>query len=209
MSLHSKIQDKNKDLEKQKHLLRESKVQCQKEVALAQVSKNKVVNEMSLIDKWLNKMAEEVSDANRVTKMYMRKACDNTKLAANFLTKLKELKTQVKEVKDDLADESHLRDNLENIGIICRDIKKERLIGHCGGQSHWLLHICMLVCELLCNGVPPACVREILQTTSAYFIGSVVTELPSVRYVRECCTVLQILNDLLGAYKLGMDATWK
>ena len=74
-------------------------------------------------------------------------------------TKLKELKTQVKEVKDDLADESHLRENLEKMGIILREIKKDRLIGRCGGQSHWQLHICMLVCELLCNGVPPACVR--------------------------------------------------
>ena len=37
-------------------------------MALAQVSKNKVVNYMALMDKWLNKMVEEVSDAKRVTK---------------------------------------------------------------------------------------------------------------------------------------------
>ena len=47
-------------------------------------------------------------------------------------------------MKDDLADKSHLRKNLENMGIIRRDIKKERLIGCCGGQLHWPLHICML-----------------------------------------------------------------
>ena len=128
-------------------------------MALAQVSKNKVVNEMTLMDEWLNKMAEEVSDTKRLTKMAMRKARDDTKLASNRLTKLKELKNQVKKVKDDLADESHLRKNLEKMGIILRDIKKERLIGCCGGQSHWPLHICMIVCELLCNGVPPACMR--------------------------------------------------
>ena len=51
--------------------------------------------------------------------------------------------------------------------------------------------------------------RETLQTTSAYFTGSVVTELPSVIYVRKCGTVLQILNDLLFAYKLGLSATGK
>ena len=112
-------------------------------------------------------------------------------------------------MKDDLIDDSHLCETLDKMGIIRRDIKKERLIGRCGGQSHWPLHICMLVCELLCNGVPPACVRETLQTTSAYFTGSIVTELPSVSYVRECSTVLQILNDLLSAYKLGMNATWE
>ena len=34
-------------------------------------------------------------------------------------------------------------------------------------------------------------------------------ELPYVGYVREFCTVFQIFNDLLGAYKLVMNATWK
>ena len=58
-------------------------------MALAQVSKNKVVNEMALMDEWLNKMTEEVSDSKRVTKMAMRKARDDTKLAENCLTKLK------------------------------------------------------------------------------------------------------------------------
>ena len=89
MSLHSKLQDKNKDLKRQKNLLHESKVRRRKEVALAQVSKNKVVNEMALMDEWLNKMVDEVSDANRVTKTATREARDDTKLAANCLTKLK------------------------------------------------------------------------------------------------------------------------
>ena len=105
-------------------------------MALAQVSNDKVVNEMVLVDEWLNDMAEEVSDAKRVTKIAMRKAHDDTNLAAKRLTKLKELKTQVKEVKDDLADELHLRENLEKMEIIRCDIKKERLIGRFG-DSRW------------------------------------------------------------------------
>ena len=124
LSLHSKLQDNKKDLEKLKHLLHESKIGRRKEVAVAQVSKNKVVNEMALMEEWLKKMAEEVPDTNRVKKTAMRKARDDTKLAANCLTKLKELKTQVKEVKDDLADKSHLCENPENMGIIRREIKK-------------------------------------------------------------------------------------
>ena len=56
--------------------------------------------------------------------MAMRKTRDGTKLTENCLTKLKELKTQVKEVKDDLADKSHLRKNLEKMGIIQQEIKK-------------------------------------------------------------------------------------
>ena len=36
-------------------------------------------------------------------------------------------------------EKSHLCENLEKMGIICRDIKKERLIGRCGGCDHiWL-----------------------------------------------------------------------
>ena len=35
------------------------------------------------------------------------------------------------------------------------------------------------------------------------------TKLPSMSYGEECLTVLQILNDLLGAYKLVIHATWK
>ena len=91
-------------------------------------------------------MAKEVSDTKRVTNMAMRKALDNIKLAVNRLTKLKELKTQVKGVKDDLADESHLRENLDKMGIFRQEINKERLIGSCGGQSHWPLQIFMFVC---------------------------------------------------------------
>ena len=87
--IHSKLQNENKDLEKQKHLLHESKVRRWKEVELAQVSKNKVVNDMALMDEWMNKMEEEVSDTNRVTKTVMRKSRDNTNLAENCFTKLK------------------------------------------------------------------------------------------------------------------------
>ena len=66
----------------------------------------------------------------------------------------------------------------------------------------------MLVRELLCNGASPARVRAILQTTSAFFTGKEQSELPSTPYVRECRTIVQVLNDLLGAYKLGKQETW-
>ena len=46
---------------------------------MAQVSENKVVNDMALMDEWLNMMAEEVLDAKRVTNMATRKARGNKK----------------------------------------------------------------------------------------------------------------------------------
>ena len=56
---------------------------------MSQVSKDKVVNEMALMDEWPDKMAEEVSDAKRTTKTATRKARDDTELAENCLNKLK------------------------------------------------------------------------------------------------------------------------
>ena len=78
----------------------------------------------------------------------MRKACDNTELAANHLTKLKELKTQVKEVKDDLADESHLHENLEKMGLRRRAL----LVVLVGNHICYCIFVCSFVnyCVMVC-----------------------------------------------------------
>ena len=90
-----------------------------------------------------------------------------------------------------------------------QEIKKERVLGRRGGSKSWPLHVIMLVCELLCDGVPPARVRATIQTTNAYFTGDKATELPSISTIRECRTVVQTLNDLLAAYKLAGQEQWR
>ena len=82
-------------------------------------------------------------------------------------------------------------------------------MGRRGGSKSWPLHVIMLVCELLCDGVPPARVGATIQTTNAYFTGDEATELPSISTIRECCTVVQTLNDLLAAYKLAGQEQWR
>ena len=66
----------------------------------------------------------------------------------------------------------------------------------------------MLVCELICDGVPPARVAATMQTTSAFFTGEEAEELPSISTIRECHAVIQTLNDLLAAYKLAGQENW-
>ena len=67
----------------------------------------------------------------------------------------------------------------------------------------------MLLCELICDGVPPARVRATIQTTNAYFTGAEADELPSLSTIRECRTVVQTLNDLLAAFKLAGQGKWR
>ena len=82
------------------------------------------------------------------------------------------------------------------------------MVGRRGGSQRWPLHVIMLVCELICDGVPPARVRATMQTTNAYFTGAESDELPSVSTIRECRAVIQTLNDLLAAYKLAGQDKW-
>ena len=67
-----------------------------------------------------------------------------------------------------------------------------------GASQRWPLHVIMLVCELICDGVPPARVRATMQTTNAYFTGAESEELPSVSTIRECRAVIQTLNVLMS-----------
>ena len=89
-----------------------------------------------------------------------------------------------------------------------REIKKTRRAKRRGGSPTWPLHVIMLVCELLVDGVPPVRVRATIQTTSAYFRGAKSDELPSTSTIRECRTVIQVLNDVLAALKLAQQPSW-
>ena len=53
-------------------------------------------------------MAEEVKDAKRTAKDAFRKASKSSIIMSNRLQKLKDLKFLVGEIKEELADKSHL-----------------------------------------------------------------------------------------------------
>ena len=107
-------------------------------------------------------MVDEVSESKRAAKTAIRKSRVSSTLAATRLSKLKDHKAQVGEVKDKLAEEAQLHNNLEKLCTSFQEIKKERIISRSGGQYRWPLHVVMFVWGLLSNGAPPAQVRSIL-----------------------------------------------
>ena len=158
---------------------------------------------------WLMEMSDEVKDAKEDAKEAMGKASKSTTLASNRLRLLKELKVQVSDLKDDLVEESKMRQSLEKMKDIRLQIKRERKVGRKGGASQWPVHIVMLICELLTNGTPPSAVPANIQTMSAAMNGCEASELPRLDFVRRCRTVAQNLNTMLAGLRLGKAKKWK
>ena len=58
------------------------------------------------------------------------------------------------------------------------------------------------------DGVPASKVPATLQTTSSALLGVETEELPTVGFVRNCRVVLQSINEMLAAFRLGNAKTW-
>jgi len=78
------------------------------------------------------------------------------------------------------------------------EIKRQRLVGWRGGSGKWPVHIVLLICKLLVNGTLSSAVPANIQTASAAFTGAEASDLPSLRFFRQCHTVLQNLNKTLA-----------
>ena len=87
-------------------------------------------------------------------------------------------------------------------------IQCERKIDCRWGSGRWLVHIVMLIWELLVNATPPSAVFANTQVMSDVLLGSEVSELPFVNYVHEWRVVVQNLNVMLAAFRLGKSKTW-
>lgn len=103
---------------------------------------------------------------------------------------MKEILTQLSEMKDELEEESHLRYEYElqlfqQSSLPGLEIKRDSRVGLREGSSKWSAQVVLLICELLTNGVSPAAIPKTLQTTSAYLsfnveIGAMLEDCPRV-----------------------------
>mgnify|MGYP007086410298 CR=1 FL=1 len=199
-ALQSKLASRQSQVDKGKDSVHNAKV-ARRQVAQETASnKAKLQDEIKYLKEWLNDMADELKDTKRTAKDAAKKASNSSLLASKRLGILKDLKHQVIELQDDLAEESHIRESLERMSTIRTQIKRERPVGRRGGSGKWPIHIVLLICELLVNGTPPSAVPANIQTMSAALLGSEVGELPSVDYVRKCRVVVQNINEMLAAF---------
>ena len=165
---------------------------------------------------WIDELHAEINSQKLARKLARKEIQSATRLklknesiAAKRLSLLKDLKYRLSEAKDMLADESHEREALERMQTIKIEIKRQRSVGWRGGSGKWPVHVVMLICELLVNGTPPSAVPANIQTASAAFTGAEASDLPSLRFVRQCRTVLQNLNETLAALRLGNASIWR
>ena len=131
-----------------------------------------------------------MKDTKRTAKDDLRKASKSSVIMSNRLQMLNDLKLLVGELKEELSDESHLRETLQIMSTIFLQIKRERTIGRPRGSLQWLVHIVMLMCEFLVNATPSSAIPVNIQTMYAALAGCEVNELPSLDYVRKCCVVV-------------------
>ena len=177
--------------------------------------RNAVENTVDELYDWIDELDEELRDAKSIMRAAKKEANSahyaKSKLetvASKRFDLLKDLKQQLRNTKDDLANESHQRASLEKLQQIQVQIKRERPVGRKGGAARWPVHIVLLICELLVDGVPPLAVPATLQTTSSALLGVEAEELPTVGFVRNCRVVLQSINETLAAFRLGNAKTW-
>ena len=128
--------------------------------------------------------------SKRTAKDAVWKASKSSVIMPNRLQGLKDLKFLVGELKEVLADESHLRETLQIMSTIRLQINCEITIGRRGGSLRWPVHIIMLICYLLVNLTPPSDIPANIQNISSDLTGSVVNYLPSLVYVRKCRVVV-------------------
>ena len=157
--------------------------EAKKEKTAAQMAEGVAVERMKLLDAMkanLSAMTEELASAEH-----------------NLTTAEGRLKA-----------ETQRRENTERLQTIRKEIKRERTLGRRGGGARWPVHVVLLICELLTVGNPPSAIPGTIQITHDAFRGCELKELPLVDFVRKCRSVLENLNLMLAAKRLGEAKSW-
>jgi hypothetical protein len=148
-----------------------------------------------------------------------------------------EMQQKIKEYE--ILTEEMTEDYESTILTMCpRLIEKNRVKNRTNkyGHQEWMPFIDKLIIELLCDRVPPTCIQLALvsvtkgeQTTCIHMFlillslhciltllstvvfpnHNVIRELPSLRHIRMCRTVLLRTTKTLAAYRLGNATSWK
>jgi len=197
---------------KNEHILEEKK---KRRVAVAKEVERRKAVEKTLDDlyDWIGELHAEIETEKKKARAAGKdsKAAKQAKIKAEEMSNqrlalLTDLRSEMYNLKDQLADESKQRAALERMQTIQLQIKKERPLGR-GGGSRWPVHVVLLICEFLVNGTPPSAIRKNIQSSSAYFTGKEIVP-PSVNFIRQCRTVLQNMNEALSALRLGKAESW-
>ena len=77
-----------------------------------------------------------------------------------------------------------------------------------GGARRWPVWVVQLICELLVNGTPPVTVRENIRTMYWTLYNKAPEDLPSVSFIRDCRTKVEVIGETITSIKLARAPTW-
>ena len=88
-----------------------------------------------------------------------------------------------------------------------RMMKKVWLKGQRSG-ARWEMWVVQLICELLALGVPPRAIPPSIFTVYVTLHQKEPDQVPSLSYVRQCRTIMQVMAETIAAIKLGREEEW-
>ena len=158
-------------------------------------------------------LMERLQMANKAKRMFKRQKDSAIKQASARLMNKIDLEGQNKLLFEELLEISRISEE-RRILLVSYDAKptvkamqKVWLKGKRGGTM-WEIWVVQLVCELLIIGVPPSTIPSTIYTVYDTLYGIAPKEVPSVNYVRQCRTVVQVIGETISAIKLGQAADW-
>ena len=76
------------------------------------------------------------------------------------------------------------------------------------GGAKWEMWVVQLICELLALGVPPRAITPSIFTVYVTLHQKEPDQVPSLSYVRQCRTIMQVMAETIAAIKLGREEQW-
>ena len=148
-------------------------------------------------------MSDEVEDVQKETRKLRKTIRKAEELASSRLKRLREGEELIDQLKLELLD------NKPVVKVPTKDIRKERIVGRRGGGQRWPVWVVQMICEMLTNGAPPSAIPGLIKIMMETFTSQEVKTLPSIRYVRHCRLIVQILGETMAAIKLGREKYWQ
>ena len=150
-------------------------------------------------------MSDEVKEIKK-TKNKLSKKIKLEELASQRLRKIKEEKEKTTQLKAEIMTEHKIKSEVRQ-----KQLQRQAAdVGRHGGGRKWPVWVVQTICEMLTNGAPPSSIPDLLRTMVETMNGdAAVIKLPSVRFVRMCCTVVQVLGETMVAIRLGRANFWQ
>lgn len=166
----------------------------------------------------LKEKSDEVTRLRLEARISRKRSERHAHLAASRLEKLKASSATLDILWRDLAEEEvynlELKEDLEEAKMWAPRLIAKVMCGGKGSRKSWPEWIVQIIIELLSHRTPPSCISpNILTIAESLHPGMLVaenrTELPSLQFIRECCTVLVVVTKTLAAYQLAKAESFK